>query len=113
MAAGRTLMARIAIGAALAVLMLLGCLHLLSPEFNPSFRVLSEYARGQYRWVLSVLFVCWAISSWTLAIAIWPHANGALGRIGLGFLIAAGEGDGIGIPHRSSFAHFGRSDRCA
>jgi hypothetical protein len=75
--------------------MLLACLHLLSPEFDPSLRVLSEYANGRYRWVLSVLFVSWAISSWALAIAIWPHVNGIAGKIGVCFLIAAGVGEAM------------------
>jgi hypothetical membrane protein len=92
---GTSLVAWAAIGAALAVLMLLAALHLLSPEFDPSFRVLSEYANGRYRWVLSVLFVCWAISSWALAIAIWPQVDATAGKIGLGFLIAAGLGEAM------------------
>jgi hypothetical membrane protein len=85
----------VAIAAALGVLLLLAALHLLSPEFDPSFRVLSEYANGRYRWMLSVLFVCWAISSWCLAIAIWLQVNGIAGKTGLGFLIAAGVGEAM------------------
>jgi hypothetical protein len=85
----------VAIGTAFTVLVLLGCLHLLSPEFDPSFRVLSEYANGRYRWVLSVLFVLWAISSWALAVAIWPQVSGIAGKIGVGFLIAAGIGEAM------------------
>ena len=45
--------ARLSIAAAGACLLLLASLHVLSPEFDPSFRVVSEYANGQYGWVLS------------------------------------------------------------
>jgi hypothetical membrane protein len=93
--ARNNLAAWVAIVAALTVLLLLACLHLLSPEFDPSFRVLSEYANGRYRWVLSLLFISWAISSLALAIAIWPHVNGIAGTLGVSFLIAAGVGEAM------------------
>jgi len=32
-------------------------LHVLSPEFSPSRRVISEYALGHYPWVLSLMFL--------------------------------------------------------
>jgi hypothetical protein len=54
----------VAIAGAGAVLLLLAGLHVLSPEFDPSFRVVSEYANGRYSWVLSVMFAAWALSSW-------------------------------------------------
>jgi len=38
---------RIAIGASAAALMLLASLHVLSPEFDPSWRMVSEYANGR------------------------------------------------------------------
>ena len=85
----------VAIAAAGAVLLLLGGLHVLSPEFDPSFHVVSEYANGQFSWVLSLMFVAWAVSSWALALAIWPHVNGIGGTLGLGFLIAAGIGEAM------------------
>ena len=48
--------ARVAIGTSVAVLVLLAILHILSPEFNPAWRMVSEYANGKYAWVLSLLF---------------------------------------------------------
>jgi len=87
--------ARLAITAAAAVLLLLASLHLLSPEFDPSWRMVSEYANGGYAWVLSLMFVVWAISSWALAFAIWSQVSTPAGRIGLIFLIAAGVGEAM------------------
>jgi hypothetical membrane protein len=87
--------ARLAIAAAVAALLLLASLHLLSPEFDPSWRMVSEYATGQYGWVLSLMFVSWALSSWALAFAIWRQLKTTAGRIGLAFLIAAGIGEAM------------------
>lgn len=87
---------RLAIAASAAVLLLLASLHVLSPEFDPAWRMVSEYANGQYGWLLSLMFIAWAISSWTLAFALWPHARTTAGRIGLIFLILAGVGEAMG-----------------
>lgn len=87
--------ARLAIASGAAVLLLLASLHVLSPEFDPSWRMVSEYANGGYAWVLSLMFVAWAISSWALAFAIWSQVSTRAGRIGLIFLIAAGIGEAM------------------
>jgi hypothetical protein len=87
--------ARLAIAAGGAVLLLLGSLHILSPEFEPSWRAVSEYATGQYGWVLSLMFVAWAISSWTLAFAIRSQLTTRAGKIGLGMLVLAGAGEAL------------------
>ncbi len=76
----------------IAVLALLAALHVLSPEFDPSWRVVSEYANGQHAWVLTLMFTCWAMSSWTLAYAIWPYVTTRVGRVGLWVLLVAGFG---------------------
>jgi hypothetical protein len=47
--------ARLAIATAVAALLLLFSLHVLSPEFDPSWRMVSEYALGHYGWVLSLI----------------------------------------------------------
>jgi hypothetical protein len=87
--------ARVAIAAAGAVLLFLASLHVLSPEFDPSWRVVSEYANGRYGWVLSLMFASWALSSWALAITVWSQVNAIGGKIALGLLIAAGVGEAM------------------
>jgi hypothetical protein len=82
-----------ALACAVATVLLLASLHVLSPEFSPSWRVISEYALGQYGWVLSMMFVFWGISSWALVAAIWTQIQTTGGRTGLYFLIAAGAGE--------------------
>jgi hypothetical protein len=71
-------------------------LHVLSPEFAPSWRMVSEYANGRFSWLLTVVFAGWAISSFALAVALWPLSASTLGKIGLVFLIAAGAGQVMG-----------------
>ena len=86
---------QLAIVATAAVLVLLASLHILSPEFDPSWRMVSEYANGEYAWVLSLMFISWALGSWALAFAIRPQVRTRAGKIGLIFLIAAGIGEAM------------------
>jgi len=85
--------ARLAIATSAATLLLLVSLHILSPEYDPSWRMVSEYANGKYGWVLSLMFACWGIGSWTLAFVLNAHIKTTAGKIGLGFLFVAGIGE--------------------
>ncbi|HEV3302186.1 MAG TPA: DUF998 domain-containing protein, partial [Planctomycetaceae bacterium] len=87
--------ARLAIAAAASTILLLASLHVLSSEFDPSWRVVSEYANGRFGWVLSLMFVSWAVASWSLVVALWSQLTGIGGRIALGFLIASGVGEAM------------------
>ena len=64
-------------------LLLLAALHVLSPEFDPSWRMVSEYANGSHAWVLSAMFGAWALSSWALGWAIWRDLPTLPGKIGV------------------------------
>lgn len=87
--------ARLSIAAAVAVLLLLASLHVLSPEFDPAFRMVSEYALGRDAWVLSLMFLAWGMSSWALAVAIWSQVKTKAGKVGLWFLVIAGLGEAM------------------
>lgn len=87
-----SLTARVSIAACGVASILLASLHILSPEFKPSWRMVSEYALGHYEWVLSFMFICWAISSWALAFTIKSQVQTRRGRIGLVFLFLSGIG---------------------
>jgi hypothetical protein len=78
-----------------ATILLLASLHILSPEFAPSWRMVSEYAFGHYAWVLSLMFLSWGISSWALAVAIWVQVETTAGKVGLYFLLIAGFGEAM------------------
>ncbi len=87
--------AGLAIATSIATLTFLDSLHVLSPEFAPSWRMVSEYALGHYGWVLSLMFLVWGISSWALAVAIWSQVKTRAGKVGLWFLVIAGIGEAM------------------
>ena len=87
--------AAVAAVTAALVLAVLAALHLLSPEFNPSWRMVSEYANGRYGLLLSFMFGLWAVSSWSLASALRPYLQTRASKIGLAFLVVAGIGEGM------------------
>ena len=85
----------LAIGMSILVLVLLISLHILSPEFNPAWRMVSEYANGKYPMILSAMFFLWGAASWALAYTLWPHLQTTAGKIGLLFLVVAGIGEAM------------------
>jgi hypothetical protein len=78
-------------------------LHFLSPEFDSSWRMVSEYALGNFNGVLLLMFTSWALSTWSLAIAVRPSLHTRGGRIGWVLLVVSGFGMLMGgifaIPH--------------
>ena len=84
--------ARLSIAAAAAALVFLAALHVLSPEIDPSWRMVSEYALENDGWVLALMFLTWALSCVALFIAIKSHTRTVGGKIGLAFLLAAALG---------------------
>jgi hypothetical membrane protein len=87
--------AQVSIGATVAALASLVILHLLSPEFDPAWRMVSEYANGHYAWLLSLMFACWGLGSFALAYAIRRQAETRSFRIGIALLIVASIGEAM------------------
>ena len=87
--------ATISLVAALMVILFLVALHFLSPEFSAAQRMVSEYALGNYGWLLSILFVSWAISSWALVYVLWYEVKTVPGKVGLILLIVSGVGEAM------------------
>jgi Protein of unknown function (DUF998) len=100
----------LAIGATILSALALVALHFLSPQFHPSWRMVSEYANGSHRWVLTVVFLTWALGSFALALALRPVVIGWVGMAGLVFLLLACVGEAMGgffdINHRLHGAAF-------
>jgi hypothetical membrane protein len=82
----------VAIAAALIALLLLALLHVVSPEFDPSWRMISEYANGKHGWILSLMFAFWGVSQLALLLGIWRQQGKARFTIGLIFLFLSGAG---------------------
>jgi hypothetical protein len=85
--------ARLAVALSASALLALAGLHVLSPEFDPAKRVVSEYALGRHGWLLSVMFLAWGLGTWSLALSLHAEPSTLAGRIGLIFLFAAGLGE--------------------
>jgi hypothetical protein len=79
------------ISGALSLLCLLA-LHFTSPEFKPSWRMVSEYALGKYKWLLTLFFFMWGASSILLAIALLEFVSGFWAHFGIIFLVLSGIG---------------------
>lgn len=75
---------------------LIAILHILAPEYDPSWRMISEYSLGRHGWVMRLAFVAMAISPAALCVALWPFggvwtiglAGVALGALGAAFIDA-------------------------
>jgi hypothetical protein len=87
--------ARLSFLSGVTALVLLAALHVLSPEFDPSWRMVSEYALGDYSWILSLMFLAWATSCVMLFFAVKSQIRTVGGKIGLTVLIAAAVGQSL------------------
>lgn len=89
------LAAQVALGASALFLALLALLHLLTPELDPSWRMISEYAIGRHGWVIALAFFALTASYASLALALAPQVKTLGGRLGLALLIIGAAGTAI------------------
>ncbi|WP_188996147.1 DUF998 domain-containing protein [Paenibacillus nasutitermitis] len=89
--------ARLSVFSIAFFVIVLGTLHLLEPEFDPTWRFISEYALGSFGWMMHLAFVLLAVSLVSAGVAIFSQVRTLAGYIGLvifglsatGVLIAA------------------------
>lgn len=84
--------ARLACGAAILFLVLLAALHVIKPEYDPSWRMISEYAIGRNGWIMTLAFLALAVSYASLAVAIRSQLHTIGGKIGLALLMIGALG---------------------
>ena len=71
-------------------LVLLLAVHILKPELDPSWRFISEYAIGDYGWVMRAAFLALAVSNVALFVAIRKCMETGWGKLGsILFLVGA------------------------
>ena len=75
----------------LFALLLVG-LHVIEPEYDPTWRFVSEYALGRFGWVMSVAFGALAVSLLGTVVAIARHIRTVAGYIGLVMIAIAAAG---------------------
>jgi hypothetical protein len=84
--------ARVALTAACVSLTALVLLHILRPDLDPTWRVISEYAIGEYGWLMQIAFFALAASDLALLVALSGQARSVAGRIGLLLLLVSAVG---------------------
>ena len=88
--------ARITFWASALFLVLLGTLHIIKPEYDPSWRMVSEYAIGRFGWAMQFAFFSLAVASMCAISAVWSQLRSTIGYIGLMLLLVAATGMIIG-----------------
>ena len=82
--------ARISFYLAVGCLLLIVILHFLKNDLAPDAHMLSEYAIGEFGWVMQLAFFCWAASCLSLFFVLRPFIETKKGKVGLILLGIAG-----------------------
>lgn len=85
-------LAMLAIASGIVSLLLLIILHFVSPEFKPSWRMVSEYALGKHKSLLTGFFVFWGLSTILFSLLFWNQVETTWSRIGLVLVFISGIG---------------------
>ncbi len=70
-----------------AFLLLLTLLHFVKPEFDPGWRVISEYEIGRYGWLMRLAFFCWGGGCLLLTLSLWRILLTIGGSVGKWWLL--------------------------
>ncbi|MES2794680.1 MAG: DUF998 domain-containing protein [Bacteroidota bacterium] len=73
-------------------LLFLLILHFVSSEFKPNFRMISEYALGKHKWMITVFFICWGLCSITSALMLWGVVTTGWAKFGVILVFITGVG---------------------
>ncbi len=79
--------ARLSLTSTAVFIVLVAALHFLKPDFDPSWRFISEYAIGDYGWVMVIAFFFWVIGHIGLFAAIRTQVPTVGGKIGVWLLL--------------------------
>jgi Protein of unknown function (DUF998) len=84
--------ARWSLAAAATFVVLLAALHFIKPGLDPSWHFISEYAIGDYGWIMVLAFLSLAVGYASLFVAIRSQLRTIAGRIGLALLLVSALG---------------------
>lgn len=86
-------------------------LHFVSTEFKPSFRIVSEYALGNYKWILTIFFFSWGLCSIFSGLLLWNIVTTGWAKFGVLLLFVTGVGAIMGglfdVQHKLHGLSFG------
>jgi hypothetical protein len=71
-------------------------LHVVSPEFKPNWRLISEYAFGKHKWLITWFFIFWGTGSILLALLLFGVVTGTWVTVGVVLLFISGIGEIMG-----------------
>lgn len=71
-------------------------LHVVSPEYQPSWRMISEYALGRHKWLITAFFLLWGASSLLLSLLLWKSVTTWWGHLGVALLFLSAIGEVMG-----------------
>lgn len=74
--------ANIALVGTTTFLIMLIVLHILEPEFDPSWRMISEYELGVFGWMMQLAFVGLSVGCIAITVSIWSDVVKFSGRLG-------------------------------
>lgn len=89
-------LALITVIAALLSLGSLLLLHFTSPEFGPGWRMISEYAMGRFKWLITSFFLFWGLSSVILAVLLYGYIHSFWAWAGFVLLLLSAVGEIMG-----------------
>jgi hypothetical protein len=90
------LLAKLVLATGAMSLLCLLLLHFLSPEYDPSWRMISEYAMGKYKALLTAFFVLSAVCTMMLPLLLWNETAGLWSKVGLVLIFLSGVGSLMG-----------------
>jgi len=86
-------------------------LHFVSNEFKPNFRMVSEYALGNHKWLLTIFFICWGLCSIASGLMLWNVVSTNWAKFGVVLLFVTGLGAIMGgmfdVQHKLHGLSFG------
>jgi hypothetical protein len=88
--------ARVSFSAAATFVVLFAVLHVIKPELDPSWRMGSEYAIGDYGWIMQIAMFALALSCAALFVALRPEISTTGGKIALGLLAVVAAALAVG-----------------
>jgi hypothetical protein len=83
---------KISIGSTVTFMILLILLHFIKAELDPSWRMISEYAIGEYGWIMVIAFLAWALAYASLFFSIRSQFRDLVGKISLALLLISSLG---------------------
>ena len=91
-----SLLAQLVITSGALSLVSLLALHFVSPEYQPSWRMISEYALGKHKWLITSFFYLWGVSSVFLSLLLWNVVTTWWGQVGVALLFLSAVGEIMG-----------------